>query len=429
MKKILYSLITFGLLIFTSCESDFPNPNAPTVNQVINSANGLQGLVVAIQSRYSLTGAGGLYATITANGMTTNELNVINAGNADIFALSIGGTTLIPSNPVVTNLWSNLNLVRYNSELLIDNSSKISEPGTAGAVRIYGHLFKAIALGSMAQFWTHGVLQTANAASFGTREQCLTEAIRLLDEASNLLTTLNIPASFTTAVGNNIDLANSLRALSARYNLMLGNYAQALARANAVNLSSKSQFIFDNVAQNPVFRTALTNNNTYAPKANFGLPAALAPAPTDGRIAFYLTANAANGRGHFLADNTPIPLYMPSEMTLIKAECFARQSDLANAVIELNKILTKTAATDPFGVGANLPAYAGPNTLDAILTEIYKNRCIELFMSGLKLDDNRRFNRSGPGPLTGTAERNRNFYPFPNTERDNNANTPADPAN
>jgi starch-binding outer membrane protein, SusD/RagB family len=45
----------------------------------------------------------------------------------------------------------------------------------------------------------------------------------------------------------------------------------------------------------------------------------------------------------------------------------------------------------------------------------------------MKLEDNRRFGR--PGPKDAKPERTRNFYPYPLTERDNNRNTPADPAN
>ena len=47
-------------------------------------------------------------------------------------------------------------------------------------------------------------------------------------------------------------------------------------------------------------------------------------------------------------------------------------------------------------------------------------------MTGMKLEDSRRFNR--PGPNDAGSERSRNFYPYPTVERDNNANTPADPA-
>ncbi len=76
---------------------------------------------------------------------------------------------------------------------------------------------------------------------------------------------------------------------------------------------------------------------------------------------------------------------------------------------------------------ANLPPYSGSITQADILTEIYRNRCIELYMSGLKLEDSRRFSRPAAG-VTG-AERNRNWYPYPISERINNTNTPADPAN
>jgi hypothetical protein len=109
-------------------------------------------------------------------------------------------------------------------------------------------------------------------------------------------------------------------------------------------------------------------------------------------------------------------------MTLIKAECYARAAvpDVVNALIELNKIVTKTPASDPFGVGADLPPLVGL-TQAQILDQIYKHRCIELFMSGLKLEDMRRFGRPN-------AERKRNLMPYPLRERDNNPNTPPDPA-
>ena len=110
-------------------------------------------------------------------------------------------------------------------------------------------------------------------------------------------------------------------------------------------------------------------------------------------------------------------------MTLIKAEAYARQAtpDLVNALIELNKIVTKKPADDPFGVGADLPPLVGPLTQQQLLDQIYKQRCIELYMSGLKLEDMRRFNRPN-------SERKRNLLPYPFLERDNNPNTPPDPS-
>ena len=156
-----------------------------------------------------------------------------------------------------------------------------------------------------------------------------------------------------------------------------------------------------------------------------GLPTTLKPADADKRIDYYflsraLFVNTYRGKGFFKSNGDPIPMYLPSEMTLIKAEAYARKSDLPNAEKELNTILTKT--TDVWGIGAGLTAYAGAKTQDALLTEIYRNRRIELFMSGMSLEDSRRFGRP-------TTERTRTFYPYPQTERDNNPNTPADPTN
>ena len=106
-------------------------------------------------------------------------------------------------------------------------------------------------------------------------------------------------------------------------------------------------------------------------------------------------------------------------MILIKAEAYARAAtpDLVNGTLELNKVVTKN--NDIYGVNANQPP-AAPATIPELLDQIYRNRCIELFMSGLKLEDMRRFARPN-------AERKRNLMPYPLRERDNNPNTPPDP--
>jgi hypothetical protein len=154
-----------------------------------------------------------------------------------------------------------------------------------------------------------------------------------------------------------------------------------------------------------------------------GLPASLMPDPADKRLAFYTTTTYASKiLGFGAATTTPWPIYLPGEITLIKAEAYARQTppDLVNALLELNKVVTKKAANDAFGVGADLAPLVGPLTQQQILDEIYKQRSIELYMSGLKLEDMRRFNRP-------TVERKRNLLPYPFLERDNNPNTPTDP--
>ena len=285
---------------------------------------------------------------------------------------------------------------------------------------------------TLAQFFEKLPINTGVNAVYSTRIEALTKAVQLLDEAFTTFGSTTIPANFLAAVGSEIDLRNTLLALSARYNNMLGNNDAAIAKAAAVDLTKKSVFFYNNTNPNAVYRSGLISNNVYGIKTNFGLSAPLLPNPADKRINFYLTKNAADGgAGFYNNDATPVPIYLPGEMLLIQAEAYARKNDFGNAKIFLDRVLTKTPAQDVFGIGADLPAYSGALDQASLLLEIYKNRCIELYLSGMKLEDSRRFGRPAPppgvNPLPPTSERTRNFYPYPQQERDGNKNTPADP--
>ncbi len=423
MKKIKYLIfLLIPLMLLISCSDDITNPNAATDEQILSSTEGLIGMVNGMKFRYSIGAGSALYAGLSANGLSTNELQILNAGNAELAQLGNGFDNVSPDNGVLTNLWTSLNLLKADADKVIDNApSVINDLELNIDVVAAASLFKALALGTMAQYWEHVPTSTEQAAVFSTREEALREAIALLSTA------LRYSGSdgFVSAIGGDIDFKNTASALTARYQMMLGDYAAASTAANGVDLTSNSVFVFDNVTTNPVFRSSITTQNVYDVNPLFGLSGELEPDAADGRIAFYLDANAESGKGFFASDNTSIPLYLSGEMILIQAEVAARGNNLESAVTELNKILTKT--DDSFGINAGLPSYSGEMSQDAILTEIYRNRCIELYMSGLKLEDSRRFER--PGPTSENHERNRNFYPFPTVERDNNgANVPNDPA-
>lgn len=430
MKKIKY--ILFGLVIFAgiNCKKEYTNPNAPTQDQVFNSADGMTRVIVGIKQRFAVNtlGAASIYQAVSASGLSTKELAVQNAGNADLAQLEIGGTNVAPNNGVIGTLWSTTNIVNSEAQKLIDNSVKLGDVNVKNAIKIYGELYKAMSLGTLAQFFEKLPINTGVNATFNTRAEALAKAVQLLDDASTLLAATTVPASFTAAVGGEIDLKNTLLALSARYNNMLGNNDAAIAKAAAVDLTKKSVFFYNNTNPNPVYRSGLITNNVYGIKTNFGLAAPLLPNPADKRIAFYLTTNSISdgGAGFYNSDATPVPIYLPGEILLIQAEAYARKNDLANAKIFLDKVLTKNPAQDIFGVGADLPAYAGTLDQPSLLLEIYKNRCIELYLSGMKLEDSRRFSRPAPG--SANAERSRNYYPYPQQERDGNQNTPPDPA-
>lgn len=435
LKHIICSFLGLAALLnSSSCTKEYINPNAATKAEVLSSADGLMGLAVGIRREWSVGATGALYNAIICNGLSTKELTVLNTGNNTLASLEAGKGSLNAANSTMANLWTSANLVKAYAQQLIDNSSVIGDAGTKAGVDAYGLFFKALAIGTLAQFWEQVPTEVISSndyiggkrPTFKARAAALDEAIAILKQADAIIKANAPSATFNTKVGTDISLPNAIQAMIARFSLMNGKLDDALAAANAVSPTVLSVFKYDAVNQNPVYRSGFVSNNVVAGVTNFGLTGALAPEAADGRIAFYLGGTTlSKATGFFKSDLDVIPVYLPSEMTLIKAEVLARQNKIAEAIVELNKIRTKT--TDPLNVTAKLAAYSGAETQGAVLEEIYKQRCIELFLSGLKLDDCRRFGR--PGPNDANFERNRNFYPYPNIERDNNqANTPADPA-
>ncbi len=424
-------LIVAGSLGLMGCKKDFANPNDATAEQTLSSPVGLTGVAVGLQKQYSTSRAGALYNLVCANGFSTFELSNRNTGNVDETNLFNGTTFVDGNNAVLGNLWASNLKVIFDADNVINNAANLGDKGYASGLIGYATIFKALAYGSLSEFWEKvpdtvgiGLIPT-----FMDRQSGYAKAISAIDRALAAIAANPISSALLTNLPPGMEIPNTLQALKARYLTFSGSYSAALTAANAVNLTIKSEMRFDAISSNPIFIVSTASNNVFQVKdSTMGLPVALRPTADDKRVGFYMVINTAaaprwriNGFGAALS--TAWPVYLPSEVTLIKAESYARANDLPNAVIELNKVLTKTAAGDPFGIGAGLPAYAGANTQAAILEEIYRNRCIELYMQGWKMEDLRRFGRSN----TPNVEKNRNFYPYPFRERDNNNNTPADP--
>ena len=429
MKKILYKYqIAFllGIVSLTSCKKDFVNPNAPTTDQVFSSARGLVGVNLGAQRTYSLGGASVVYGLTTANGFVTNEVILMNAGNVAEYQFSRGGTAVDATNTILANIWTNSNKVIYDANSVITAAEALNDKAYASGLVAHASILKALSIGTMSMLWEKVPAGIGANVQFIDRSAGFAAAIATIDNALTKISANAISANYTADAVPGIDYVNTLNALKARYLLFSGKYAEAITAANLVDLTKKSTFNYDAVSTNPIFTTATATNNVYQViDSTLGLPAALAPTAGDGRIAFYTSINTTVAprfriNGFYNATTTGIPVYLPSEMTLIKAEAYARTNNLSAALTELNKVITKTAAADPFKVGAGLTASTA-STASEILDEVYKNRCIELYMSGLKLEDMRRFGR----PLT---ERKRNFFPYPFRERDGNPNTPSDPS-
>ncbi|MDC6350501.1 RagB/SusD family nutrient uptake outer membrane protein [Zeaxanthinibacter sp. PT1] len=426
--------LSFAVLLTQSCDTEYLDPNSTLEPDVVNSTENLVKLINGIQQRWSTDRAGMIYTKTHIAGLNTDELRLLNPGNLGENELLLGGDDINGGNELLNNIWTQGMLARKEATTIIDAAEQAADDtATANSLKAYGLFYRALVHGTLIQYFEQLPLEIETNATFENRSTVLQSAIADLQEAKGYAEA-GIAAEVSADVFQSVDLENSINALLARFNLMAGNYTAAITAADQVDLGVRSIWEFDAAIPNPLAFWFGSQNVTQAKDLSFGLPPALAPETDDDRVPFYVTADDLNAPSPnyqvvgFYDDNLDeIPVYLPGEMLLIKAEAHARNGDLGEAVNELNTVRTKTAATDAFGLGADLPPYSGPADQDAILDEIYKNRRIELYLTGLALEDSRRFNRPGPGAAD--PERNRNYYPYPNAERDNNTNTPANPAN
>ncbi len=424
---IIYSILILFAMSFAGCVKDYMDPQRATQDDVDTSTKGLTGVAVSLQSRYA-AGRGNIYNTITASGFLTNELTLLNQGNTAELQLSLGGNSLDGGNTLITNLWSNSNKILFDANLVITNSATIADRSLASGLVGYTTIWKSLALGDLAAFWEQVPAGTGENVTFIPRAEAYTRIVADIDAALAGINANPISTAFLGTIPAGIDIVNTLNALKARYALYGGNYPLALSTANLVDLTKKSSFLHNaTVNQNGIYNAVTGSNNLWQPIDNtFGLPANLAPNPADKRIPFYLSQNTTIAplwrmNGFAAKIDSEWPVYLPGEMTLIKAEANARLGDLDAALTQLNIIITKQPAQDPFGVGAGLPPLVGPLSLEQTLNEIYRQRSIEMYISGQRLEDSRRLGRP-------QSERKRNFLNYPFRERDHNTNTPADPA-
>lgn len=431
--KIRYTILTVVMLALTSsCELDQVNPNAAAGEQVIGTREGIVALSIGLRQYYSTSG---LSSVILASSTTAREMKGF-ATFTTVLELEAGGADLPTANAGILNYWSAMQRVMTMCEDVIDNAPQITsiEPALLSGIMGQAYLFKAMALAELAMAFPQANLTTDVSApvQFVARPQVFAEAIRLLDLGVAAVSANPPDASFASAIaGPDFNLVNTLYAMQARINLMAGNYQKALDHANLVDLTKTSRFAYTTQSPNPLY-TLFNVTKSYVPRDNFGLPASLYYAG-DQRYNFYFNGikTVVGGEvtvgltGFAASQTTPIPVYLTDEIKLIKAEAILRlNGSLNDALAQINAVRTQ-AGGDPFGVNAGLPPYAGEETTDALLLEVYKQRCAELYLSGLKWEDTRRFNR--PAPPANLSERNRIFYPYPDQERLNNANTPEDP--
>jgi hypothetical protein len=433
MKRIQSLTLFLGLaatLMTASCSKEYLNPNAASDVSVLGSPKGLMGVAVGVQRTYALSIHPSMMSAV---GLTTGETFVLNIGNISEANLFNGGASVDGNNGLLGSIWISNCKAIYDANTVLAGAQNLNDAGYRSGLIGYASIFKALAIGNLSMLWEN-IPDTIGApvsapTKFVTRAAGYARAVATIDKALAAISAAPISTLFNSDLPAGVDIVNTLQALRARYNLYAGNITGAQAAANAVDLTKTSVLNYESLNPNPVFINVTSSNNVYAPiDSTFGLPVGIRPDLTDARIPFY-TSIAASGtprfrlNGFWNSATRSIPLYLPDEVRLMRAECLLRQTtpDPAAAKTIIDAVLQQTAASDPLGIGANIAAgYTGPTDAASLLTEVYRNRCIELYISSNKLEDMRRFGRAN-------AEMKRRNMPYPFRERDNNPNTPADP--
>jgi hypothetical protein len=410
------------------------NPNAPTEEEVLTSADGIKALAIGMQAQYGET----INETVEVANFIGRRFATMPSAVLGLRELETGGSDVQGFNGTVNNFWNAEYRVIKSAEDLINHVDQVSlDAGTRSGILALAKLMKAMALGELIEAFVSIPVTVTNSLTpaFADRNTVLTTVITLLEEARNGLAATPPSADFNNNIlGIGFNLPNTINAMLARYALIAGDYQKALAAANAVDLNVTSRLFYNSsVSRNPIY-LATQQIIYYKPVESFRLNAEAG----DGRVAYWAVEGTPNEQSflgkpvdnfvQFRQDNAPYFVYLPGEVTLIKAEAYARLNDLTNALTELNKVRTKT--TDAAGLGAGLPAKTAADlpTQQAMLDEIYNQRNYELFMTGLRWGDTRRFDKPGAATDPATRSRTRDWFPYPDAERLSNPNTPADPA-
>lgn len=436
MKNLnnMYRLIVTALLVLfiSGCELDITNPNAATDAEVLNSREGLISFTVGMQGYFKETA---LQSVIRNPAVSTREM-AINTTFANLVELEEGGTALPSENASILQNWSRLLRVVGMTDQIIASVENVQlADDERSEMLALAHIYKAMSLGYLVSNFEESPIETdvEGGAEFNSREDVLNEVLGLLSDARTLITSQPPSNSIRT---EGFDIANTIEALSARYHLMAGNYDDAILAADEVDLSVTSVFSFDgSTSRNPVYEDVYTTED-FAARTDFGSDLTEAG---DQRLNFFFDGDAGESTpneldisvltGFFGSPGDEIPVYRPGEITLIKAEAYARTDRPGLAVDEINAVRTKQEEDDPFGLAADLPAYSGATDEASLIEEIFRQRSAELYLTGMKLEDSRRLDRP---PVSNSPdlsdERNRVYYPYPTQERLSNPNTPDNPS-
>ena len=382
----------------TACTLDLQNPNQPTQGEVTTQVDGVIALATGLQGRFATSYGNFAYMA----GLVTDEFA---STSAALVSISDAEQGAVPSGTgIADNVFNSIyRTVRTADDLLAGSVALGSqfEPGTRSGIRALAYALKAEALGEGIQSYQKIPINTYNvtAPTYVGRSVALPYIRALIDSAAAEIAGTP-PSTFFNAniLTPGVSLSNIIQLFRARYARMANDDATALAAANNVARSGTaalSVLTFPSPTVN-FYANVTGGTNGIAPRRQYRT----SMQAQDLRWQYFVTPSTTlSGRVGALLDpwaryanpQAPLPVYMPDEALLIKAEALARQNQLAASQAALDSVRTDC----PGGRGlddpkACLPALGAPLTQPELITEIYTQRRYELFGTGQRWEDTRR---------------------------------------
>jgi hypothetical protein len=400
----------------SACELDVANPNAATEEDVLGTAAGLRAIAIGIQGRYGNALEEGIFIP----GIISNELGNTNATQSTTrefqdFPTPSANSAIEATNGEMLDFWvKNYAVVKSANDILENIDNVGFAAGTESGILALARLHKAMAFGQLIEAFEEIPIENVPQPEFRDRGTVLTEILDLLASAKADITTTVPSAEFTTSIlAPGFDLLNTIRAMQARYSLAAGDYAAAITFADEVPANATSTVVATSVDPNP-FRSHYHGTILFGAIASYRTDAEAG----DTRVNANTTATALSAFGGaslvetnlFLTVTAPIPLFTQDELSLIRAEAYARSTppNLTEARNHINVVRNRAGLLSLTAV--QLPDQA------AVLDEIYRQRRYSLFSMGLRWADQRRFGRIDEAKVP--------YLPYPFAECATNPNAP-----
>jgi hypothetical protein len=400
MRRCAVAAATASLGLLGACSLDLQNPNSPTQEQVASNVDAVIGLATGLQGRFAQSYGNFAYMA----GLVTDEFS---ATSAALISISDAEQGAVPSGTAIAdNVFNSVYRTVRTADELLQGSQALADqidPGTLSGLRALAYTLKAEALGEALQSYQKIPIQTFNvtAPTYVPRAEALPYVRALLDSAVTEITTTP-PSSFFN--GNiltpGMNLPNVIQLFRARYARIGNDDATALTAANLVSRSGSaalSVLTFPSPGVN-FYANVTGGTNGIAPRRQFRT----SMQPQDQRFTYFVVPSTTlTGRigapldpwNRYASPQAPLPVYMPDEALLIKAEALANQNQLAPAQAVLDSV--RTDCTGGRGIDdpkACLPPLGAQLSKDQLLTEIYTQRKYELFSTGSRWEDARRRN-------------------------------------